>query len=98
MRHIYACLFGFGYGSLTAMYAILNINRFGMEIAGTAIGLTNFFGTGLGGCLGPIFGGIIYDTTGSYTLAWQVNLSLLVGVTVLVEFLKPALAREAAGR
>jgi len=96
--YLYACLFGFGYGSLTAMYAILNINRFGMEIAGTAIGLTNFFGTGLGGCLGPIFGGIIYDTTGSYTLAWQVNLTLLVGVTVLVEFLKPALAREAARR
>ncbi|MCE5263883.1 MAG: MFS transporter [Deltaproteobacteria bacterium] len=93
--YLYACLFGFGYGSLTAMYAILNINRFGTDISGTAIGLTNFFGTGLGGCLGPIFGGIIYDTMGSYTFAWQVNLGVLLGVTALIQFLKPALAPAA---
>lgn len=93
--YLYACLFGFGYGSLTAMYAIMNINRFGIDIAGTAIGLTNFFGTGLGGSLGPIFGGIIYDTTGSYTLAWQVNLAVLVGVTILIEFLKSCPRPEA---
>ncbi len=88
--YLYACLFGFGYGSLTAMIAILNISRFGMDISGTAIGLTSFFVTGLGGSLGPIWGGIIYDTMGPYTFAWQVNLGVLVGVTVLMEFLKPA--------
>lgn len=88
--YLYACLFGFGYGSLTAMIAILNISRFGMDISGTAIGLTSFFITGLGGSLGPILGGIIYDTTGSYTFAWQFNLGILFCVTVLMEFLQPS--------
>ena len=43
-----------------------------------------------GGGLGPVFGGIIYDATGSYTFAWQINLAVLMFVTVLIQFLKPA--------
>jgi sugar phosphate permease len=92
--YLFACLFGFGYGSLSTMIAFLTVDRFGREISGTAYGLISFFAVGLGGSFGPILGGIIYDTTGSYTFAWQVNLAGLVLVMALIQFLKPAQAGE----
>jgi sugar phosphate permease len=92
--YLYACLFGFGYGSLSAMLTILTVDRFGRDISGTVLGLITFFVVGLAGSLGPIFGGITYDTTGSYTFAWQINLAVLIFVTVLIQFLKPAHSPE----
>jgi MFS family permease len=87
--YLYACLFGFGYGSLSPMLAILMVDRFGRDISGTSYGLICFFVVGLGGSLGPIFGGFVYDITGSYTYAWQINLAGLILVTALIQFLKP---------
>jgi sugar phosphate permease len=88
--YLYACLFGFGYGSLSPMFPILIVDRFGRHISGTAYGLLGFFAVGIGGSFGPIFGGIVYDLTGSYTSAWQINLVGLVLITALIQFLKPA--------
>jgi MFS family permease len=92
--YLYACLFGFGYGSTSPLLPILIVDRFGRHISGTAFGLVSFFVAGFGGSFGPVFGGIIYDATGSYTVAWQINLAVLVLVTVLIQFLKPALNSE----
>ncbi len=72
------------------MLAILMVDRFGRHISGTSYGLIAFLVVGLGGSIGPIFGGLIYDITGSYTCAWQICLAGLMIVTVLIEFLKPA--------
>jgi len=88
--YLYAGLFGFGYGSTSPLLPILTVDRFGREISGTAYGLSTFFVAGIGGSLGPVFGGVIYDVTGSYTYAWQINLVILVFVTILILFLKPA--------
>jgi sugar phosphate permease len=93
--YLYACLYGFGYGCLSTMMPLLTVDRFGRDISGTAYGLGSFFAVGLGGSIGSIFGGIIYDTTGSYTFAWQVDLAVLIFVTVLIQFLKPARDIEA---
>jgi MFS family permease len=76
------------------MLTILTVDRFGRDISGTVLGLITFFVVGLAGSLGPIFGGITYDTTGSYTFAWQINLAVLIFVTVLIQFLKPAHSPE----
>jgi sugar phosphate permease len=92
--YLYAFLFGFGYGSLSPMIIILTVDRFGRDISGTAYGLIAFFVMGLGGSFGPILGGIIYDATGSYTFAWQINLVCLILVMVLIQFLKPAHSTE----
>ncbi len=88
--YLYACLFGFGYGSLSPMLPILIADRFGRHISGTGYGLLGFFAVGLGGSFGPIFGGIVYDVTGSYTNAWQLNVTGLILVAALIQLLKPA--------
>ncbi len=93
--YLYACLFGFGYGSLSPTLPILIVDRFGRHISGTAYGLMGFFVVGLGGSIGPIFGGFVYDITGSYTYAWQICLAGLVAVAALIQFLKPARDRAA---
>ncbi len=60
-----ALLFGFAYGGVMPLYAILVREYFGAQIMGTAFGAVAFAST-LGMALGPWAGGWLYDTSGSY--------------------------------
>jgi sugar phosphate permease len=86
---LYAVVFGFGYGSLAPMMPILLADRFDRHVLGSAYGVLTFFAAGVGGGLGPIIGGIIYDRLGSYIYAWQFNLIILIIVAFLMLTLKP---------
>jgi len=86
--YLYALIFGFGWSSIGQMIPILTVDRFGREVLGTAFGLVTFFAVGLGGSIGPVFGGLIYDTFGSYFYAWLINLFLMIFVTFLMLLLK----------
>ncbi|TSA56681.1 MAG: MFS transporter, partial [Planctomycetaceae bacterium] len=89
---LYGLIFGFGYGSLAPMMPILLADRFDRHVLGSAYGVLIFFAAGVGGGLGPIIGGMIYDKFGSYTYAWQFNLLILLIVAFLVLTLKPRAA------
>ncbi|MBW2649348.1 MAG: MFS transporter [Deltaproteobacteria bacterium] len=89
MLYVYALVFGFGYGSLAPMMPVLLSDRFGREVLGSAYGLLTFFTAGIGGVIGPVLGGIIYDKTGSYNQAWQLNIIVLVSISLLMLILKP---------
>ena len=78
MLFFYAIVFGFGFGCLGPLLPILAADRFGRANMGSIFGLLNFFVVGIGGSLGPLFGGLIYDGTGSYRYAWGLNMVLLV--------------------
>ena len=84
-----ALLFGFGYGSMSTMMPYLLADRFGRQILGTAYGMLTFF-MAVGGSLGPIITGYVYDLSGAYTSAWLLNLTVLLMVTFLILALKPA--------
>ena len=60
-----ALMFGFAYGGVMPLYAILVREYFGARIMGTAFGAVAFVST-LGMALGPLAGGWLYDTLGSY--------------------------------
>ncbi len=92
--YLYAFVFGFGYGSIGPMLPILMADRFGRKVLGTAYGLVTFFAVGLGGFVGPIFGGLMYDTFGSYLYAWRINFVMLTITTVLILLLKKGTQRE----
>ena len=85
----YALLFGFGYGSIATMMPYLLADRFGRHILGAAYGMLTFFVVGIGGGIGPVFTGYIYDLSGSYAPAWLLNLTVLLIVTFLILALKP---------
>jgi len=92
--YLYAAVFGFGYGSIGPMLPILMADRFGRRVLGTAYGLVTFFAVGLGGFVGPIFGGLVYDTFGSYLYAWRINFAVLIATTVLILLLKKGAPAE----
>lgn len=74
----YALIFGFGYGCLGPILPIIASGRFGRERMGSVYGLLNFFVAGVGGALGPIVGGVLYDALGSYRFVWTLDIALLV--------------------
>ncbi len=85
---VFALLFGFGYGSITALMPFLLADRFGRHILGASYGLMVFFVMAIGGSTGPMITGYIYDLTGSYANAWLLNLAVLLIVTFLILTLK----------
>jgi MFS family permease len=64
-------------------------DRFGRRAMGAAYGLLIFFATGLGGSVGPILVGYIYDKTGSFDLGWLICIFALIIVAVAMLALKP---------
>ncbi len=88
--YLFAVIFGIGYGSMAPLMPYLTADRFGRQVLGSAYGMLIFFVAGVGGSIGPVVGGAIYDRTGSYTNAWLLNLIVLVVISILMLTLKPA--------
>ncbi len=63
--YMVAVLFGFTYGGVMPLYAVLARENFPLQIMGTVIGGTMTAGS-LGMATGPVLGGWLYDTFGSY--------------------------------
>jgi len=72
-----ALLFGFAYGGVMPLYAILVREYFGARIMGSAFGAVSLAAT-LGMALGPWVGGWLYDALGSY--AWMFVGSSAIGL------------------
>ena len=88
MLFLYAVVFGFGYGCLGPLLPIIAADRFGRQNMGAIFGFLTFFVVGIGGALGPLVGGLVYDGTGSYRYAWGLNLVLLVIMAAGIATLK----------
>jgi MFS family permease len=87
--YVFALFYGFGYGSLAPVTPYLISDRFGRQVLGVTYGLLTFFSTGIGGALGPILGGFIFDKTGSYRPGWIMNTVFLLIISLLILALKP---------
>jgi MFS family permease len=80
----FALFYGFGYGSLAPVIPYLISDRFGRQVLGSAYGMLTLFSTGIGGALGPIIGGFIFDKTGSYRPGWIMNTVFLLVISLLI--------------
>ena len=85
--YVYALIYGFGYGCLAPTIPIIAAHRFGSQVLGSVYGLLTFF-IGIGGSIGPILGGFIYDHFGSYRYLWLINIFVLVFITIVILTLK----------
>lgn len=63
-------LTGFAFGGTLALNPILSVAFFGPSFIARIYGLIFFLGFGFGGLLGPMIGGYIRSTTGSYSIAF----------------------------
>ena len=75
-----AALFGFAYGGVMPLYAVLAREYFGQRILGTVFGAAAMISS-LGMALGPAIGGWIYDSFGRYT--WMYLFSAAIGLAAV---------------
>jgi MFS family permease len=72
-----AAVFGFAYGGVMPLYAVLAREYFGQRILGTVFGAAAMISS-LGMALGPAIGGWIFDSLGAYT--WMYLFSAAIGL------------------
>ena len=71
--YLFAAIFGVGFGGEMSAFLVVNRQYFGMGPVRTVFGIQSM-GAGLGMALGALVGAWIYDTFGSYDVAWIVSL------------------------
>ena len=87
-----AAVFGFAYGGVMPLYAVLAREYFGQQILGTVLGAATMVSS-LGMALGPLGGGWIFDRFGTYT--WLYAASFALGLlAVAIAFLFPPFPRQ----
>ena len=75
--YVLAVIFGIAYGGVMPLYAVLAREYFGQRIMGTVFGAATMLSS-LGMAFGPLAGGWVFDTFGSY--AWLFIGSVAVGL------------------
>jgi len=90
-----AVVFGFAYGGVMPLYAILVREYFGERIMGTAFGAVAFVST-LGMALGPWAGGWLYDTLGGYFWLFLGSFGIGLGAVAIAVTFRPPHAVVAA--
>jgi len=81
MFYLFAVVYGFGHGGLFTVISPIVAEYFGIRSHGVLFGIV-FCSAMVGGAIGPVIAGHIFDTTGSYSLAFWICTS--VGALALV--------------
>jgi len=87
MLYIYSALIGVGMGGLTPIIPGLLADYFGGSHFGAIYGASGMVNT-LGMMIGPVYGGWIFDTTGSYSLAFLSGI-IITSLAVILIYLAP---------
>lgn len=69
MLLLFAVLFGLVYGEILCMMPLLPAELFGLKNHGAILGIITFAST-IGGSMGPVVAGAIFDTYGGYKIVW----------------------------
>ncbi|HXG18556.1 MAG TPA: MFS transporter [Methylomirabilota bacterium] len=74
----FSLLFGLGYGGLVVLWPLAIGHDFGVRSLGAIAGVLGSVSAGVGGSIGPVLIGAMYDQTGSYQGALLLCIGLLV--------------------
>lgn len=83
-----AALFGFIYAGVMPLYAVIIRENFPLKMMGTVIGGTAMAG-GLGMAIGPVMGGMIYDSYATYSWLFLAAFALGLGAFLIAMTFKP---------
>jgi len=87
-----AAVFGFAYGGVMPLYAVLARDYFGQQIMGTVLGAAAMVSS-LGMAIGPWIGGWIYDTFGTYAPLYVYSFAIGLGAAAIALAFPPPLTR-----
>ena len=85
--YLYAVLFGFGYGGLSCLQALIAAELFGLIAMGVITAIFSF-SYDIGGAVGPLLAGYIYDQFQSYHWAFLIALAAAVIALIMSLTLK----------
>jgi len=93
MFFLFAAVYGIAHGAMYTVFTPFLAALFGLEAIGSIVGVFIFAGN-LGGSIGPILAGRIFDVTESYQMAFLLCLALSIMALILMSFLKPVSNRD----
>lgn len=88
MLYIFATVYGFAHGGVFAIISPLLAELFGLKSHGSNLGVLFFLGM-IGGAIGPIVTGRIYDLMNTYKTAFTIMLICMTAAFTLALFLRP---------
>jgi MFS family permease len=88
MFYVFATLYGFAHGGFFALGSPLVAGLFGTKSHGLILGIVIFSST-IGGAIGPILAGHIFDVTRTYQTVFYILAALSITGLILTASLKP---------
>jgi len=88
MFYLFAAIFGFAYGAVATLEPPIVAELFGLSSHGVIFGAI-FFSDSVGGAVGTVLAGRIFDIIGSYQPAFLVCAALSIVAIILALFLRP---------
>ncbi len=89
MLYLFAALYGLAHGGFFTVISPIVAEFFGIGSHGLLFGVVAFSGS-IGGAIGPIVAGHIYDVISSYQLVFCLLTGIGIIGLILTSFLKPA--------
>jgi MFS family permease len=87
MFYLFAVVFGFAYSGFGSSMAAIIGDTFGLGQIGAIFGLLEV-GFGFGAATGPAIGGLIFDISHSYTIAFLIGAGVMLVVTLLLTLIR----------
>jgi MFS family permease len=87
MFYLFAVVYGIAHGGLFTVISPIVAEYFGVRSHGALFGIV-FFSSMVGGAMGPVIAGHIFDTTGSYTVAFWTCTAVAAFALLLISSLR----------
>jgi len=87
MFYLFALIFGFAHSGLGPSMAAIIGDTFGLGKIGAIFGLLEV-GFGIGAAIGPAIGGLIFDVTGSYSIAFLTVPAAMLLATLFIALIR----------
>ncbi len=87
MLYIFAVVYGFSFGGLDPPITALIGDTFGLRNIGVIMGAL-MFGWAVGAAIGPVVGGLIFDFSNSYFMAFLIGAIAMLAVALLVALIR----------
>ena len=89
MFYLFALIFGFSWGGLSTVTSAMVGDIFGLHSIGMIMGTlsTAWY---LGAAIGPFIGGLVYDVSNNYSVAFSICVAAMVIATLLLALIKRA--------
>jgi len=93
MLYVFATIYGFAYAGFGTLESPMVAELFGLKEHGAITG-SAVFGATVGGTIGPVLAGAIFDITGTYTIAFLICTFAVATGAMLVLLIKPVSKKE----